>query len=599
VLVRFWGTRGSIAKPGPNTLRYGGNTSCVEVRSDSGELIVLDCGTGAHGLGQALVSARTRPLKGSLLISHTHWDHIQGIPFFAPLFMPGDEWDIYAPRGLHQSLRETLAGQMQYDYFPITLEALGANIQYHDLVEGSFDIGDVHVTTHYLNHPALTLGYRLEADGVSVVYACDHEPASRRPGPGAAELEGLESQHVAFLQGADLVLHDAQFTAADYAAKTGWGHSTVEYAVAVAEAAGARRLALTHHDPGRDDRSIDQIVARVRADLGAAGSPLDVFAAAEGQTIELSSAAWPAEKSRASDFRATATVDSALEDHSLLVGSLRPEAARIVDAAAAAEHIATVSATGPDDLLAKARALRPSLIVLDETTPQEIAAVRRELANGAAPAAAADRPMSVIVTDDKPGESARRADRAEDWLIWPFSKQFAQSKIRSWVLRETCRWMRARNPEDEEKRLAVLHRLGILDTAPEERFDRITRIAADAFGVPIAFVSLVDRDRQWFKSRIGVTVTETPREVSLCAHAILLGRPLIVTDTHQDVRFADNPLVVGDPLIRFYAGAPLRTKDGAALGSLCVIDTRPRQVDSHQIRLLQDLAGLVMAEIEP
>jgi GAF domain-containing protein len=207
--------------------------------------------------------------------------------------------------------------------------------------------------------------------------------------------------------------------------------------------------------------------------------------------------------------------------------------------------------------------------------------------------------MSVIVTDDKPGERAHRADRAEDWLIWPFSKQFAQSKIRSWVLRETCRWMRARNPEDEEKRLAVLHRLGILDTAPEERFDRITRIAAHAFGVPIAFVSLVDRDRQWFKSRIGVTVTETPREVSLCAHAILLGRPLIVTDTHQDVRFADNPLVVGDPLIRFYAGAPLRTKDGAALGSLCVIDTRPRQVDSHQIRLLQDLAGLVMAEIEP
>jgi len=183
--VRFWGTRGSIAKPGPGTVRYGGNTACVEVRSAAGTLVVIDCGTGAHGLGQALLAeAGPRPLRGHLLISHTHWDHIQGIPFFAPFFVPGAEWDVYAPRGLALSLRETLAGQMQYTYFPITIENMGATVRYHDLVEGGFTVGDVEVRTHYLNHPALTLGYRLEADGASLVYACDHEPFARRLAAG-------------------------------------------------------------------------------------------------------------------------------------------------------------------------------------------------------------------------------------------------------------------------------------------------------------------------------------------------------------------------------------------------------------------------------
>jgi len=127
--VSFWGTRGSLAKPGKSTIRFGGNTSCVEVQSASGTLAILDCGTGAHGLGQHLMEHRDHPLKGHILITHTHWDHIQGIPFFTPLFIPGNEWDIYGPYGLSQSLRESLAGQMQYTYFPVTLEALGATIR--------------------------------------------------------------------------------------------------------------------------------------------------------------------------------------------------------------------------------------------------------------------------------------------------------------------------------------------------------------------------------------------------------------------------------------------------------------------------------------
>src|SRR6516162_4516996 len=145
--IQFWGTRGSLPKPGPTTIRYGGNTACVEVRAADGTLVILDCGTGAHGLGLALLAAGRRPLRGHVLISHTHWDHIQGLPFFLPLFEKGNEWDIYAPKGLDQQLEQTLAGQMQYRYFPVTLEQLGATIRYHDLVEGSFEAGAVHVTT--------------------------------------------------------------------------------------------------------------------------------------------------------------------------------------------------------------------------------------------------------------------------------------------------------------------------------------------------------------------------------------------------------------------------------------------------------------------
>ena len=286
--VRFWGTRGSIATPGPATLRYGGNTVCVEVRSDAGTLVVIDCGTGARGLGQSLMAEGPLRPHGHILISHTHWDHIQGLPFFAPLFVPGNEWDIYGPRGLAQSLRETLAGQMQYTYFPVTLEQLGASIRYHDLVEGVFEIGDITVRTQYVNHPALTLGYRLEADGACLVYASDHEPFAPRLAGGTGTVEGRDLHHAEFLAGADLVIHDAQYTAAEYGTKTGWGHSTGEYAVAVARAAGAKRLALIHYDPLRDDEALDRVVAGLRASIGPAGGPpLEVFAAAEGGVVEI------------------------------------------------------------------------------------------------------------------------------------------------------------------------------------------------------------------------------------------------------------------------------------------------------------------------
>ena len=254
--VQFWGTRGSIPKPGPTTIHYGGNTLCHEIRTARGTLVIIDCGTGLHGLGLKLLSGGGRSLAGHILISHTHWDHIQGVPFFAPFFVPGNKWDIYGPKGLNQSLRDTLAGQMQHTYFPITPDAFGASIRYHDLLEGTFEIDDIKVTTQYLNHPALTLGYRLEADGATVVYCCDHEPFSRDVAEGRRELFGLDQQHADFIEGADLLIHDAQYTAAEYPSKAGWGHSSIEFVVKLAQHTKAKHVVLTHHDPLRTDKAV-------------------------------------------------------------------------------------------------------------------------------------------------------------------------------------------------------------------------------------------------------------------------------------------------------------------------------------------------------
>ena len=289
--IQFWGTRGSIAKPGPSTARYGGNTACVEIRSARGTLVIIDCGTGGHALGQKLMSAGAEGVRGHILISHTHWDHIQGIPFFAPLFVPGNDWNIYGPKGPGQSLRDTLTGQMQYTYFPITLDQCAARIRYHDLVEGAFEIEDIKVYAQYLNHPALTLGYRLEADGIAVVYCSDHEPYSRELATGAGEITGQDLRHAEFIDRADLLIHDAQYTAEEYETKVGWGHSSFEYVMRLGQFAGVKRVALTHHDPLRDDDALDRLLTRVRAQVRKTGSSLDIFAAVEGQVVEAVSSA--------------------------------------------------------------------------------------------------------------------------------------------------------------------------------------------------------------------------------------------------------------------------------------------------------------------
>ena len=264
--VRFWGTRGSIATPGRGTNHFGGNTSCVEVTTASGELLILDCGTGARPLAGALMAPGRRPVHTNILIGHTHWDHIQGFPFFIPAFVLGNSVAIHGPQGSRGSLHEVLAGQMQFPYFPVELDQLPAAMTYHELTEGIHTIGGTRVAAQFLNHPAMTLGYRIEADGVAVVYLVDHEPfsddlwrAGAEPGRIESILHEGDRRHARFMADADLLIHDAQYTPAEYPAKKTWGHSTYEYVVQMAAAAGVRRVALTHHDPSHNDEFVADI----------------------------------------------------------------------------------------------------------------------------------------------------------------------------------------------------------------------------------------------------------------------------------------------------------------------------------------------------
>jgi len=185
-----------------------------------------------------------------------------------------------------------------------------------------------------------------------------------------------------------------------------------------------------------------------------------------------------------------------------------------------------------------------------------------------------------------------------DWLIKPFTTAYARTKVRAWVLRTVCQWVRASIPKDEERRLASLRSLRILDTEPERRFDRITRLASALFNAPIALISLVDEDRQWFKSCSGLNVKETSRDAAFCAHVVHDREPMIIEDAFLDARFADNPLVTNEPRIRFYAGCPLILDDGACVGSLCVIDTRPRSLNASDLAMLRDLADLAVREMQ-
>ncbi|HEY2382949.1 MAG TPA: diguanylate cyclase [Terriglobia bacterium] len=424
--VRFWGTRGSIPTPGQRTAIYGGNTSCVEVRTKDGNTLVFDCGTGIRVLGLDMLR-RAGPHRIHLLIGHTHWDHIQGFPFFTPAFLPGTELNIYGAAAFQRSLEDSLSGQMQYSYFPVKLQDLASRIHYTELEEGFFRIGDILVETQYLNHTAPTIGYRISSDDATIAYITDHEPFWNSPGP-VFHHPG-DQRHIEFLKDVDLVIHDAQYTSEEYKTKVGWGHSPLDYVTDIAIAANVARLALFHHDPTHDDDTLKRIEESQRARAAAAGSKLDVFAGAEGLGFDVAG----------HGSGKTILEVSALDRRPIAGGRVMIVTGHQADVSALEQvlpddGLVLTSAAGGKLALEAAASLPPDLVIInaklrDGDGASFIQPLRNLLSRQ-------DLPV-ILLTEGRDGTEALYSAEsvATDYLARPFSPPMLRTRVRAWLAR--------------------------------------------------------------------------------------------------------------------------------------------------------------------
>lgn len=292
--VSFWGVRGSIASPGPETVRYGGNTPCATVEHGD-QMLILDAGTGLRRLGMHLMRrAAGRQLELDMLVTHTHWDHIQGFPFFIPAYVPGNKVRVYGPRSVDKPFARVIQGQQDPEYFPVALGDMAAALEVHELRGEPVQIGPFHVTTAFMNHPGVTLGFRIEVDGQVITYATDTEPyatmlAQARPEGGVGEAHGRQedARLAALAQDADLYIADSQYGPEEYRGKLGWGHTSYLDAMRMALYAKAKRIALFSHDPMHDDEMVDAKVDACRAFATDEGADIEVIGAAEGLDIIL------------------------------------------------------------------------------------------------------------------------------------------------------------------------------------------------------------------------------------------------------------------------------------------------------------------------
>lgn len=288
--VTFWGTRGSIPTPGPSTQKFGGDTSCVELRVGD-TVLVCDAGTGLRKLGAELM-ARSSPVVVHLFLSHSHWDHIQGFPFFTPVYVPSTVLYVHCVAGGQERVRELLSGQMKSDYFPVDFADLGAQIERRDLAPGPNAIDDVTVRAMQLEHPGTSFGFAFEHEGAKVVYATDNEIDLRFPDPEAVQndLEAprpIPDAMLDFVRGADLLIADGQYTEEEYPEKIGWGHSRATTLVDLAIQADVKQLAIYHHDPMQSDELVEAKIEVCRQRSQRLGGKVEIFGAREGFELKV------------------------------------------------------------------------------------------------------------------------------------------------------------------------------------------------------------------------------------------------------------------------------------------------------------------------
>ncbi len=295
--VAFWGTRGSVPSPGKDTVRYGGNTSCVEVRLSDTNLVIFDAGTGLRGLGDALI-VRGESIKAVIAVTHPHWDHIQGFPFFKPAFISGNEITIVGAQTKEITLRHMLASQMDKVFFPVQLNELKAHIRFQSMREDTIPVFNGTLSSMFVNHPSFALGYRLAVGSRSLVYISDNEPFDREVAKSLRNVDkyvvakymsqrGDPNQRVFdFARGADILIHDTTYTPEEYVSHVGWGHSHYLFTLKVASEAAVRRLVLFHHEQSRSDDKVDEILQTCRKEIKKRNYKFDCIAAAEGMELD-------------------------------------------------------------------------------------------------------------------------------------------------------------------------------------------------------------------------------------------------------------------------------------------------------------------------
>lgn len=277
----MWGCRGSLAAPGPETVRYGGNTSCLEVRPSDGRLIVIDAGTGARNLGIAL--GKNRPDRIDILLTHLHLDHIEGLGFFGPVWDENCEVHIWGPPSPLRTLREDIAKYFSPPLFPVHLDDLPSHLVIHDVPDGEWEIGATKIRAQPVNHPGPTVGYRLQDGDKVLTYISDHEPAL------GVDLRSVTPDWVsgyALAYGADVLLHDSQYTEEEYPGRVGWGHSSIAHTVSFALITKVKRLVMFHHDPLHSDAQLEAMLVRAKELWGE--EPDDIVLSYEGMEIEVS-----------------------------------------------------------------------------------------------------------------------------------------------------------------------------------------------------------------------------------------------------------------------------------------------------------------------